>query len=312
MGIRTKAVEMPDSPSGRFELSQHHLTRKFLVETDDWGDGPLVATGTGSGVPLMFTIYSLPAERHLYARLREMSAERREPNSLWWVITCEYSTPPVPSPKEGGKRDNPGEQDNPLLFIPEINMRTETYSQTVFGIYDSDNNLVPCMASNGEVYDPAPQKDLTRIHLDITRNEDISSAVPAAAIQYTNYVNSDTFWGAGPGYAKCVGITAERQNKQLSNGNQFYYLKVKYSFVFKAEGWDTLLLDNGSYYYDSMLRTKKLKFISSDGHPLNHGPLNGTGGKLPTGGTPVFNRFKFYPNIAFGTLGLPQNFPQTG
>jgi len=310
------ANELPDSPVGSFSFNKHTLTRTFRVQTDNYNDGPLVVTAA-IGIPRMWGLYtgpvvagaSEPHEFHLYARCKKIDAKRMDKNSLYWIVTCNFETPDPDEQKGDSKRENDGQQDNPLLRYPEVSTHMENFQVPLYFIYDSDGNMKPAMASNRQVYNPPPMKELSRFHLTITRNEDINSAHPATGIAYASSVNSDIFWGQGPGIWRCMNITATKQNHQLSNGSQFPYLKVQYQFVANPLGWVLQILDAGTFYIDSV-SGKKLKFIGDDGHPLGTGPLNGNGDKLPPGDTPVFNLFSVYPKLPFSKLNLIQSFPQ--
>ncbi len=306
-------TERPDSPQGDFDLNKHSLTRKFLVQSNDVNDGPLTV-GSAAGIPKLFSLYRFGNENHLYARLRHIDCERIQPGSLYWEVTCKYETP---ADEEGGnkaggvEREKEGQNDQPLLMLPEIETSFETYQEVVWYVYNATTKaLEPCKASNGQVFDPPPTRDRSRLNLTITRNEDISTPVLATAVAYQDAVNSDYWWGLAPGTWKVQAITVHRETKQLSNGSIFPYLRVSYKFQAR-QTWDTQLLDAGTYYKNDLGGAppvvQKIRFLTTDGHPTT-GPLDGHGNKLAEGATPVFLTFRFYPRLPFGNLLLPQSF----
>jgi hypothetical protein len=323
MGIVGTAQERPNSPTGGGGINKRTWTRTFLVQTDSYSDGPFTVAAA-PGIPKLYSLYTFGNERDDYARLREVRPERIEPNSLFWEVTCEYSTPEVESETDTGKgsskREVDGQQDVPTLQLPEIETSFEKYQQVVYGVFDvKTGQLTPCRASNKQVFDPPPVKENSRLIITITRNEDINSDHPAQSILYQDAVNSDTWWSQPPGTFKCQAITAQRQTKNTSKGTIIPYLRVTYKFEGRpyqqvpGDNWDLVLLDAGTYYLNDIGGqppvVQKLKFISDDGHPITHA-LDGKGNPLPDGANPVWLTFRVYKRLPFGALLLPQQFIQ--
>lgn len=169
----------------------------------------------------------------------------------------------------------------------------------------------PLQSSAGEIFVPPPMTDESKLILTITRNEDINTPVLLTSTLFQKAVNLDVFWGLNPGQVKCQCITAQRQNKQLPDGDVFPYLRVTYLFHAK-DTWDIQLLDKGSYYKfrkTAMDPFTKQKFMTDDGQPRD-GLLDGFGQKLADGAAPVF--LTVWPNkrLAFSALNLPQSFAE--
>lgn len=331
----TTALERPDSPTIDASLNERAYVRKLITLSNDYADGPGLA-GSAPGVPRLFEPYSFGNEVDQYALCRHIAAERIQPNSLYWVVTCRYETPNLFNRSEGSERDQTGENTNPLLALPEIETSTEKFQEVIYAVLDPNNGnkLIPCQASTGEVYIPPPVKDSSRIVLTITRNEDINTAHPAIDLAYSDTVNNAVFWGCPAGQWKCQAINAVRETKQILGGIQFAYLKVTYKFEGRPT-WDLQILDAGAYYLwtpNAAIASKKVAFLTDDGHPTT-GPLNGVGGPLfpqpaphdkglfgdlsrqigpppVAGANPVFNIYKVYPRTNFGALNLPQSFAQ--
>lgn len=137
MAVVGVAHERPDSPEATLELNKMSFTRKFLVQTNSINDGP-VTVCSAVGIPRPFQIYTTPNEYQRYARCRSVDARRIEPHSLYWEVTCHYSTPEVDGSKEGATHasENDGQNDNPLLRIPEIETHTERFEQPLYWIYN--------------------------------------------------------------------------------------------------------------------------------------------------------------------------------
>lgn len=174
-----------------------------------------------------------------------------------------------------------------------------------------NNAIKPCMASNGEIFVPPPEMDESHLIMTITRNEDITAPHPALAITYQDVVNSDIFWGALPGQCKCKSITVQRQVKQFPDGSALPYLRVTYIFHFKSS-WNIQLLDKGTWYWYQQTNAspvREQKKVTSDGQPVDC-LLDGKGGLLPKGASPVFLTISPYGQLPFSALNLPQSFQQ--
>jgi len=308
----------PGYPQARFDYGEHELVIKFRVFANSVFVGPIEVV-TCPGLPIQGDLYAYGAEFHPTARCRTVVPERQYPNSTVWIVTATYRTPELKggggSGGDGADRADSGggsgeEQDgqfeNPMLEIPEMEWGDETIQIPITQVYDTSTaSIIPCKASNGEIFVPAPVKEENRMTLTITRNEHILSAHPATGLQYQQTVNSDVFWGSPAGTVKCQSITFNRQAKQLALYT-IPYLRVKYVFKFLSD-WDKLILDSGSFYKESVgTAERKIRFKGDDGQPIQ-GLLDGTGHKLADGGTPVYIRIRPYLRQKFAPLLLPQS-----
>ncbi len=320
MGIVGHASERAGSPTVSGNLNARKYTRKFLVTTDSKDTGPM-QVAAAVGIPPLYSAYQFGGtESDPFALLRNIECQRIADGSYHWEVTCSYETPdPVDSNDNtisggGTKREQAGQQDNPLLMIPEIEVSFERFQQAVFFVYDTTaEKLTPCKASNGQIFVPPPSKDASRMLVTITRNEDITSDHPNIGIQFQDVVNSDYWFGQPPGVWKCQGVSAARQSKQLTiNGiaSLVPYLKVTYKFEARNYPYhDTLILDAGTFYLEDTgdVVKKKRQFLTDDGHPTT-GPLDGHGDKLGDGEDPVFLPFRFYKRKPYSLLALPNAF----
>jgi len=270
-----------------------------------------------TGIPLLYSSFQFGGETDFFNIMRNYTAERLGDGSLHWEVTCHYSTPEPESNDAahgGTKNEKQGENDNPTVALPEIDVAFEKFQEVVWYVYDlTTKKLTPCKASNGQVYDPPPMRDASRMIITITRNESILAPHPGLGLQYMDTVNSDVWFGLLPNQVKCQSITAKRQTKQLSIGGVptiLPYLSCSYKFEARPT-WQTRLLDQGAYWINKKILDDpttwvKRKFIV-EGHPVV-GPLDGFGGKLADGANPVFNTFQFYNTLPFSALNLPQAF----
>lgn len=174
----------------------------------------------------------------------------------------------------------------------------------------TNNAVMPAQSSAGEVFVPSPHMDQSRLVLTITRNEDILSPHPALALAFIDKCNSDNFWGASPYQVRCVAITAQRQEKQLPQGVVYPFIRATYTFKFMPT-WNIQLLDKGHYWRELVtnnpLTYKRKPFQDTQGNQIE-GLLDGNGGKLADGGTPVWKTIQAYGFMPFNLLNLPQGF----
>lgn len=176
----------------------------------------------------------------------------------------------------------------------------------------TDMSFQPIRASNGEPFNPPPNRDESKLILSITRNEALATPHPALAVAYQDCVNSDVFWGADPGMVKVSNITVRRETRQLASGTTVAYLRCSYVFHIKGS-WDVQLLNKGTYYWTTDSRhsvgAKQQAFKSADGQPID-GLLTANGGKLADGATPTWLYARPYNWKPFAFLNLPQSFMQ--
>ncbi len=321
MSVVGVAEELPDSPTVDESLNQRTYVRSFRVLVGNIYDGPRTVL-SATGVPRAFDPYVFGQESDDYALCRHVTADRMQPASLYWKVVARYETP---EPRERGNEsagtgsEKAGQNDNPLLMLPEVTTSTEKFRELIYWVYDplrdNDKKIQPCRNSANQVFDPPPEKDASRLTLTITRNESIGTPHPSVDVIYADAVNADVFWGCNPGIWKCQGITTARETKQLANGTILPYLKCTYKFEARPD-WDILILDAGTYYFENAfdMRTvapnDKRKLFKLKDSTIEKGLLNGQGELNPDGDPPVFLRVRPYVRVPFGPLALPQSFAQ--
>ncbi len=117
-------------------------------------------------------------------------------------------------------------------------------------------------------------------------------------------VNSDSIWGY-PALTLRTGPVAYRSASE--DGFRFWEIDVPIHY--KPDDWRLTLVDAGWNYLDA----GELKGVAE--HPayatteLSVPPyLDGSGGVLPIGGTPVEGEFRLYREISFAAIDLPDPF----
>lgn len=238
-------------------------------------------------------------------RVRNISAERQDSNSLIWIATVDY--------EQTNEDEEDNQEENPLLEPAKIKLSTRDREIPVEKVLEGESRVATDGFRNsaGELFDPQPTKQAGSVVLTISRNEPITSNAPTYAYTYKNAINSDQFWFAPAGYAMCESIEVERQTKKYENGSTLYYLSVSYTFHLNPEGFDLEPLDCGSYYLKYVMGegTFKIAFKTDDAGETYTGLLDGSGGKLADGEPAEYlGPYQIYPKLSFATLSLPQSF----
>lgn len=183
----------------------------------------------------------------------------------------------------------------PDLLVPEVSWSSETVTKAC--LYDVNGDFLG--SSAGEPY--GIELPFAMPILTIDRYE--SWFDPSVIVDYVNHVNSTPFFGAGLREALCVSIE-DRKDTHVVFGGQ-YYRKVKYVFKFAVpaipeviQGHDLILVDRGTYFYDSSGNAVHFKAGGSD----TTGNLDGSGGAFGTN-VWLFAR-QMYPLANFNALGF--------
>lgn len=127
------------------------------------------------------------------------------------------------------------------------------------------------------------------------------------AIKYVDSVNSDVFYGAQPGFCRCVGVTAQEQVYQDEAGLRTMYSSVQYQFAFKNPdftSWQARILDAG--FMKKSDSGALLPITLAGREPSAPVPLDGEGQPLanPETDEPVWLTFTIYPEKPFLSLGV--------
>ena len=122
---------------------------------------------------------------------------------------------------------------------------------------------------------------------------------------YQDSINSDNWFGLLPGQAKLCNIAAKRHYE-----NDVFYWETTYEFHVRpllsnfAPGWTLSLLDQGFEYINA--NGARQLILDDKGRPVTKAwPLDGNGGKLAVGGSPVYKQWTIYNQLPFADLGLP-------
>ncbi len=155
--------------------------------------------------------------------------------------------------------------EDPTARPPIVRLRFAQFQKATEK--DPAGNLITTSA--GQPIIPAIEIDQSRPIITVERNE---ATFPAnTAIAYQDAINNDTFYGADPGTAKMQNIDVGEE--QLENDVRFR--KVTYEIHFDRDGWESPILNRGTWFFDSSNNLVKLThgeepvLLDADGKLLN-------------------------------------------
>lgn len=275
-------------------LNSNKATRKFQVRSDDQtDDGPDLMDGSVAGLPEYGDAH--PKNANLFATRLEAA---QDSEAWWlWVITIKYEQPQF----------NGEEQTPPLSRTARISYETEILMIAAVADRNTTTGAVEDVvgSSAGEPFDPAPEEELEILIINVQRWEAPGFSV-ATFYDYNGAVNSAAFtWGdqtIGVAEAKLrMRIGPEETYINPADNTTEAYREYNYQIAVSPLGWDLVVLDRGTYYKDG---SNIKKFLDDFSEPYV-GLLDGSGGALASGGTPVFRTFNTRKRRAFASLSLP-------
>ncbi len=125
---------------------------------------------------------------------------------------------------------------------------------------------------------------------------------PADLEDYTNTLNSSTFWGKAIGTYRMGFPTWER----LFIGDGTAYYNITFEFFYEADGWNAQSVKNSSWHeLDSYLGVK-IRAKDGEGLPTAEPVLiDNAGFRLAEGENALWIYYHPYASTDFGALGIP-------
>ena len=274
-------------------------TRVFLVRTSDATYGP----GYAGSHPSLPTIWSAhPEDVKAYCLSLQPSQDQGDPTL--WRITVNYgynldapSAASAPSGDPAVETQQTGQPpadrvENPLSRPRDYSVATVSYPIGV--TYDRSNNLIKNSAD-----DPfLPPTEIVKGGATITVGLNSVNSPSAAWIGAIGGINASTYtigpYVIGTALAKLNSVSAN-----LVYENNVSYWRWSLVFEYRPNGWAYVVNDMGMFKKSGGTR----KPIDINGVnvtvPVN---LDGSGGVLAVGGTPVALTFHVYPRYTFPAL----------
>ena len=213
-----------------------------------------------------------------------------------------YSVSYGPKPRNELDAPTPHPLDRPAEISGGGSDITETADKDVSG--EAIKN------SAGDFYDPLPERYVPAAEITISRNEETNPLTRATV--YSHTVNSGTWYGVAAGNALLGKISWDKQSEEYQ-GQTITYWKVTYPISLKVDedGWRLKLIDNG---YRKLVsgepRTATDDVGNTSAVPVL---LDGSGGELSVGGTPVVyptDGYQIYVEQNWNALALPNPFAE--
>jgi hypothetical protein len=261
-------------------------TRTWLCISNDPADGPVrvidywsAQTGLVKG-----DIYETANEYDEGSFFKHLQVRRDADDGLNWLVTAEYGPWPF-----GGTSQNPLEQ--PAEIVWSFQQFEQIVDQDVYG------NVI--CNSAGDPFQNPITIDQGRPILTITQNEPNFSA-PTAAM-YVDTVNAGSFMGCDERTVKCQNIGAARVYDQQYG----YYWRVTYSFAFRPDKWDKVILDAGTRVKagnnGQLEQTQNggMVPITCRGAPVTQPALLDGNGGLGNQNNPQWQTFEVYAELPF-------------
>jgi hypothetical protein len=200
-----------------------------------------------------------------------------------WIIIADY-----------GPYDPTQFPENPLNHPIKITFGANRFEKPAEE--DVDGNAV--LNSAGDYFDPAATMDDSRSTLRVVRNEQYYDERYATV--WRDKVNESNWNGYAPGTVKILPITSEMEYSGVCG---FYYV-VQYEFEINSDGWKKRILDQGLRVLDSGTGNQKLAHDENGQPATSPVLLDGNGGQLEVGDSPVYLEYQVYQEIDFGPLNL--------
>lgn len=289
------AVTSVDEIKGRRRSSQDSLwrrtyTRVYRVQTDDPSTDALTVR-TASGLPSIGNTYSVGSVHDYGAFVQSIEASEETEDGKSWIVTVEYG------PYDAGQFPS-----NPVQWPLRVSFSQQKYELAV----GQDRNGNAILNSAKDPYKDPVTIDQSRTIITAVRNEPIASFDLTLAESYYDKVNSATWNGFTARTVKLDSITTSQP--QYDSNNQIYYFEVTYTFAVKRDKWNSKILDSGFNELDSSSPARQQPVRDAQGQPVTEAvPLDGSGHRLATSGSPVFTEYEIYDQADFSVFNMDFN-----
>lgn len=268
---------------------QRKYAQDYIVETDDPLTGA-IAVRAAAGVPQLgdYFVDSDGAYDHgAYVEAIEATEESTENGGYQWLVRVTF-----------GPYDTSTFGSDPMLWPLRVSFGGEPVDKVIW----FDKTGAPIRNSATDPFGEPIVIDDSRSTFVATRNELVSAFDMTLANEMSDVINDAAWNGFAAGTVKCGIITTS--DEQYDPTNNVYYYTVKYPFSVKRDGWVKDVLDAGFAELDGGSPPKP-KPILNNGQPLSEPvPLDGSGHRLATTGTPVTLSFDVYDEADYAIFNM--------
>lgn len=276
------------------QMWRRTYTRVWRVQTDDPATGtiavrtavdPNFPTDPLRRIPSPGNTYDTGVEHDYGAFAGPIEVQEETEDGKSWLVTVTYS--PYDMSQFG---------PDPTAWLPRIQFGSQKYEKAV----DKDQNGNPVTNSAGDPFADPITIDDTRDIITVTRNELVATFDLSLASQFRDKVNLNPWNGFDAKTVKCSSIVTSEP--RYDSNNQVWTYEVQYVFEINRDTWKAKPLDQGFTYLSGGVR--KI-FQDGDGQRVDEPKLlDGSGGKLASGGTPVYLSLDVYPAVDFSAFNI--------
>jgi hypothetical protein len=265
------------------KAGKREYTRDYVVTMATANADPS-SVRLATGVPRIGQSWTMGGVTDAGALCTEVEPQQSDDSPSVWTVTCRWSS------DHGDLEEEP----NPLLRPPTISWSSTREERVEF----KDRQGNKYRNTVGDPFDPPPSTQDVHPLLTITRNEASFSA--AVAYQYTNAVNSATFYGAAAGYVRINGISASSKVE-----GEYSFWEVTYEIQFNPRKWVPYEVLNAGPRFKAVAGADPEQNKDKNGIPTTTPCLlKEDGTKVAEDGEPYYINFYLYDQVSFSALNL--------
>ena len=280
----------------RDEEGQRTYDIEFLVQTTLASDGPATVSAAW-GLPKIgsYWYYGNDADRWAYCTpeqsVKPQTSDQAKGNV--WVVSHKFSTKPL-------QRCQDTSIDNPLNEPPKLSGSfVELYQENR---YDRNGTLVT-NSSHELIVGPSTETSKSRPTVNVSLN--VASSPVSLVDSMIDHLNDSPLWGLP---ARHVKFSQVSWSQSLYGTCNFYYT-LNMGFEINRTGWDVLHVDKGTRALapggTEGNRLDYVKMKNERGEILENDYLDGSGGQLATGASPITATAEYSPQANLLLLGIP-------
>ncbi len=289
-----KGYRQASELSGAIELGSDKVISRYAVEyvviADNASQGPLTIRSTAGLPNVGLDTYTYNGESDTTAVCKRKTPRNEPKQPLVWYVRCEFDNDPSSQSQE-----NESDAGSATARPATIEWDAEYGEEVMYQDFSTPDRK-PILNPVGHQFDPPPTRRIIYPVLTVERYQ--STFLPATILAYTDHVNSLAFYGASPGNALMTNI---RARQVIEDSVQLWQVTYRIRFAVSPDGFNLVILNQGSHYYDNTLTMNLIPFI--DGNVPYIGNLLATGVD-GTDEPPEYSTFKAYPSANFATLAL--------
>lgn len=272
-------------------LWQREFDVGFVIVTDNVNVGP-IAVRTAVGMTGSWYTNGLLSTDPNYefdsgSFVQSISVKEDGDSGVQWKATVHY-----------GPLDTSQFGSDPTLWPIKVSFGGERTEKVIY--FDNAGNRI-CNSAL-DPFDPPITIDDSRVLLNITRNERVSTFGISIPSTYNDTTNNAT-WNGFPAYACKFGTITTSEPQYDSNGH-VYYLTVTYPVTVNRDLWVKNLLDCGMNALDTSSPPRPTPIMNNGQQISEPVPLDGSGHRMASTGTPTTLPFDVYTAVDWTPLAL--------